>query len=485
MFQKESVPFAPALVESMRSLGYSFQTAIADLIDNSISAEAKEINIFLTAAPNPRLIILDDGYGMSDGELEEAMRYGSRNPLDERANNDLGRFGLGLKSASLSQCRNLTVVSKKNGILSCYAWRIDHVIKTGSWSLLGYENDEVDKIPQATLLKSYKHGTLIMLEDFDRIAVSTDNINDTLTKYLDLTIDHLALVFHRFLDKGLEIKVNNRRIEPRDPFLTHNMSTQLKREQNFTIDGSIITVKPFILPHISKLTDEDIRMVGGKDALRSEQGFYIYRNKRLIIWGTWFRLERKEELSKLARVMVDIPNSLDYMWSIDIKKSTANLPDIIKKNLYNCVYESILTSETVHTYRGRKVNSSEDIDFIWERIKTREGYQYKINRNIPILRLLKKSLSNGQYNNVEELISLIEQAFPSSSVYLDVSKGRLVEEANTETEIMYRKIMEQVDTAKSLGISIKDLLEAFKKTEPYCLDKALIKLINEELEKYE
>lgn len=484
MFQKKSVPYAPALVESMRSLGYSFQTAIADLIDNCISAETKKIDITLNVANSPILIILDDGHGMNNAELEEAMRYGSSNPLKERADNDLGRFGLGLKSASLSQCRNLTVVSKKDEILSCYAWKIDHVIEAG-WSLLGYDSDEIDEIPQVELLKKQDHGTLVMLENFDRIAVSTNNINETLTKYLDLTIDHLALVFHRFLNDGLEIKVNNRKIQPRDPFLTKNKSTQFKREQNFVISGSTITVKPFILPHISKLTIEDINMVGGKEALRSEQGFYIYRNRRLIIWGTWFRLERKDELSKLARVMVDIPNSLDYMWSIDIKKSTANLPDIIKKNLYNCVYESVLNSESVHTYRGRKVNSSEDIDYIWERIAMREGYQYKINRNIPVLKLLKESLSDSQYDNVEELMDLIERSFPTSTIYLDVSKGKLVEEANEETEIMYKRIMEQVDAAKLLGMNIKELLEAFKKAEPYCLDKALGKLIDKELERYE
>ena len=118
MFEKEVIPYAPVLVESMRSLGYSFESAVADLIDNSISANAKRIDIIMIPSDDPTLMIIDDGDGMSSKELQEAMRYGSQNPLEIRGENDLGRFGLGLKSASLSQCRELTVTSKKNGKLS-------------------------------------------------------------------------------------------------------------------------------------------------------------------------------------------------------------------------------------------------------------------------------------------------------------------------------------------------------------------------------
>ena len=127
--------------------------------------------------------------------------------------------------------------------------------------------------------------------------------------------------------------MNGLRIEAKDPFLTYHKATQRKRASSFYINDEKISLKPFILPHMSKLTQRDMDKVGGKERMRNDQGFYVYRNKRLIIWGTWFRLERKDELNKLARVMVDIPNSLDYMWSIDIKKSTASLPDIIKKNI--------------------------------------------------------------------------------------------------------------------------------------------------------
>lgn len=485
MFEKESVPYAPALVESMRSLGYSFESAIADLIDNSISANANRIDITMIPSEKPTLMILDDGDGMTALELEEAMRYGSRNPLEKRNKNDLGRFGLGLKSASLSQCRELIVVSKKNGESNCFSWNLDHVIESGQWSLLGYNNEEIKKLPMIEKVINSESGTMIFLRNFDRVAASTDNISETLTKYLDITIDHLALVFHRFISDRLNIYVNNTKIEARDPFLLHNKGTQFKREQSFFINGAKITMKPYILPHISNLTNEDIRAVGGKDSLRNDQGFYIYRNKRLIIWGTWFRLERKDELSKLARIMVDIPNSLDYMWNIDIKKSSATLPDIIKKNLYNCVYESILNSEKVHNYRGRKVKVNQGIDYVWERISLRGGYQYQINKKLPVLKVLKASLDDNQMKLVNELLQMLEQSFPSNTLYLDVSKGELTEMVSDGTKELYKQVQEQTKVAKEIGMNINELLEAFICCEPYCLDIDLVKILQKERKKYE
>ena len=387
MFDKECVPFAPSLIESMRSLGYSFSSAIADLIDNSISAKAKKIEIISNPGTNPNLIIFDDGCGMTQQELYEAMRYGSTSPLSERAVDDLGRFGLGLKSASLSQCRKLVVVSKKNGVLSAYSWDLDYIIHTEKWMLKGFSYEEIAMYPEIDRLFQQNQGTYICLSEFDRIKEGTSNIETTFNKNLDDMVEHLSLVFHRFLEEGLVIKVNNREIKGKDPFLSHNTATQRKKDIYIYIDHQKIALKPYILPHVSKLKSSDLDLVGGKERLRNEQGFYVYRNKRLIVWGTWFRLERKDELSKLARVRVDIPNTLDYMWSIDIKKSTAILPDIIKKNMYAAVYESVVSSEAVHTHRGRKDKKDKDIDYIWERTKIRSGYKYLINREIPQIRI--------------------------------------------------------------------------------------------------
>lgn len=480
MFSKESIPFAPALIESMRSIGYSFESAIADLIDNSISANSKDIQIFMNPIEDPYLIIFDDGDGMDEYEIEEAMRYGSKNPLEKRSENDLGRFGLGLKSASLSQCRKLVVVSKKNKKISAYSWDLDYVIKSGSWSVIGYNENEIQKFPKIDLLDAVDTGTYILLQKFDRVEESTSNLENTLKKYMDVTIDHLALVFHRYLDDGVNIYVNNEKIEARDPFLTQHKRTQLKRTQSFNIDGSTIFVKPYILPHAKYLKMSDIKKVGSKEQFKNEQGFYVYRNKRLIIWGTWFRLERKNELSKLARVMVDIPNSLDYMWNIDIKKSSASLPDKIKQKLYNAAENAAISSENVYSYRGRKSSNNNDISYVWERIKSRDGYEYKINKDIPQIKMLEQTLNDEQLKLLDGLIENLEKNFPVNSIYLDVSKGDVNELSDDrDTLELLKEIEEQLDYAKSVNLDCKSIIDVFIKTEPYCKDSELVKILKE------
>ena len=483
MIEKQSLPSAPILIEAIRSLGYSFQTAIADLIDNSISAMANKIDIILIPNEYPQLIIFDNGLGMSKEELEEALRYGARNPL-ERSETDLGRFGLGMKSASLSQCRKLIVVSKKNGKISGFSWDIDYVIERQGWFLLEYGEEEIKKLPNINLFDNVETGTYLLLENFDKVSSSTSNLNSTLRDYMYETINHLALVFHRYLNDGVEIYVNNKKIKPRDPFLISNKSTMALREQNITINNETIKVKPYILPYISKLTQEDLEKVGGKEDLKSNQGFYVYRNKRLIIWGTWFKLTRKEELGKLARVMVDIPNSLDYMWGIDIKKSTANLPDIIKKKLYASIDESIFQSKTVHNYRGRKVNKDKDINYIWERIELREGaYEYKINRNIQQLKILEKTLDQNQLKALDRVLNIIEERFPVNALYLDASQGKVVEieddENNELIEKLYNEIKENLKYCSSIGMDKNSTLGALLKTEPYCNYEKLKEMFKE------
>lgn len=488
MFEQECVPFAPSLIESMRSLGYSFPSAIADLLDNSISAKAKKITIISEPSSDPSLIIFDDGCGMTKDELYEAMRYGSSNPLETRNEDDLGRFGLGLKSASLSQCRKLVVISKKDGQVNGYSWDLDYVMEKKSWMLKGFSNDEIKEYMYSELLDSVEHGTYIYLSEFDRIKEGTGNIAETFNKCLDDMINHLALVFHRFIDEGLKIEVNGFGIESRDPFLTYHSATQRKRESSFYINEEKIGLKPYILPHLSKLSQADIDKVGGKDRLRSDQGFYVYRNKRLIIWGTWFRLERKDELNKLARVMVDIPNSLDYMWSIDVKKSTATLPDIIRKNMYNAVYESVLSSEAVHTYRGRKEKKNDDVEYIWERIKARDGCRYVINRHIPQLKMLEETLDEKQVKMLDTIIGALEKSFPIGALYVDAAKGNIEEKKlddNEKVDQLWSELQVQIEYVRNNKLNLLNYYNMFMKVEPYCNYKEIVQRIQGEILKYE
>ena len=471
---RESVPFAPNLVESMRALGYSFKTAIADLIDNSVGALAKRIDLIMLPDSNPYLIILDDGYGMSYEELELALKFGSKNPNDKRSEEDLGRFGLGMKSASLSQCRKLTVASKRDGVISCFSWDIDYINEQKNWALIEYDLDEIENLPNIDRLKSLEHGTYLLLQNFDRVAVSTQNLANTLNSYMSETIDHLALTFHRFIEDGLKIFVNNNLIEGRDPFLRGHHGTQALKEIEVRADGYPIKVRPFILPHINKMDKDDIVKVGGREDLKTNQGFYIYRNKRLILYGTWFRLYHKEELTKLARIMVDIPKELDYMWSIDVKKSSASLPDVIRTRLYSCIDFSVIGSKKVHEYRGRKTPTN-DINYVWDRFENRDKkFDYKINRDLPQLKLFESQLEPKQITMFNNILELIEEGIPNNQIYLDTANNTFnSQEGNQDIDIMISQINDMLNIASQVGSSKKELLDIILKTEPYVNYKEL------------
>ena len=269
-------PYAPTLMESTRAIGYSIEAAIADIIDNSVAATAGKIDIDFFPIGHSYISILDDGHGMSEEELIIAMQYGSRSPLDERAENDLGRYGLGMKTASLSQCRILTVISKKDGKVSGAQWNLNHIRQAESWSLIVLEEDEIVGFPNWEKLNGYDTGTLVVWQDLDKFGIGENDIAAAFTRKMDIIRDHLSLVFHRYLSgepglKKIDIRMNELSIIPQDPFLIKK-STQLMDEETIVVRGEKVKVKPYILPHTSKLTKKELSALGGKEGLRKQQG---------------------------------------------------------------------------------------------------------------------------------------------------------------------------------------------------------------------
>ncbi len=417
-------PYAPTLIESTRAIGYTLESAVADIIDNSIAANAKKVKIFFFPIDEAYIAILDDGEGMSEEELNLAMQYGSKNPNEIRDSKDLGRFGLGLKTASLSQCRCLTVITKQNSTLMGRQWNIDYVASTGDWSLIVLDENDIQRIPQIKELEKNNTGTLVVWENLDRLKAGELNFEAVLGRKIDGVRDHLALVYHRYL-KGepgitkLSISINGESILPVDPFL-QGKSTQPMDDEVIVIQGNKIIVRPYILPHISKLTKEEVKQLGGKEGLRRQQGFYVYRNKRLLVWGTWFRMMRQGELSKLARIQVDIPNSLDDLWTLDIKKSSALPPAEVRKNLENVINKIAETSKRTWTFRGKK-EISDSIVHVWNRMKNSNGgYYYEINRDHPLVhQILEKNPEMEM--SINELLQQIERCLPLNQLYIDLN----------------------------------------------------------------
>lgn len=489
MSELEARPYASSLIESMRSVGYSLESAIADLIDNSISASANSIRIEFRPFDEPYLAIIDNGDGMLPDELTDAMRHGSKNPINERKEGDLGRFGLGLKTASLSQCKKLTVISLKDGNLSCRCWDLDHVALRNDWILLVPDTDEeIHALPHVTELMEAGHGTIVLLQLLDRLIAGESSAETAFQYKIEQVRQHLALVFHRFLtgEQGLSrigISINGVAVDPLDPYFTANRATQVMPESQFKIEGSAITVRPYILPHASKLTPEELKRAGGEESLRKYQGFYVYRNRRLIIWGTWFRLRRQEELSKLARVRVDLPNSLDHLWTLDIKKSTAHPPEAIRKNLKTIVDRIADRSRTTYTYRGRKTGQP-GMTRAWDRVEGRgASFSYRINKEHPLLRALHDSLDNEQARLLDGVLGLLEQGFPCDSLYADMASDRRLEQKDFDFHALKEMALQIIEaTVAVMPDGRHAALQSLPQLEPFSHAPELTAKIIKELE---
>lgn len=475
-------PYAPTLIESTRAIGYSLEAAMADIIDNSIAAKADTVEVDFFPIDDAYVSILDNGCGMDEEQINKAMQYGSQSPVEQRDALDLGRFGLGLKTASLSQCRTLTVVSKQGKSVFGRCWDIDHVASTGAWSLIVLEKDDLDRIPNVDKLRELESGTLVVWQNLDRLKMGEVDFEKSMGRKMDDVRNHLELVYHRYLAgergiKRLKILLNGAKLKAADPFLTKK-SVQVMDDEIIHVRGKKIVVRPYILPHISKMDLEEKEALGGKEGLRRQQGFYVYRNKRLLIWGTWFRMMRQGDMSKLARVMVDIPNDLDDLWTLDIKKSHAIPPAEVRKSLQTIIERITNQSKRTWTFRGKK-ETSDKVEHVWSRIKTpKNGVIYEINRDHPIIERIVEENPSAKAC-LEMLLKQIERSIPLNQLYVDLNNDEKIENETETEEAEVKAMLEQMLAAMPSSILRIEMLNRLEHTEPFCMHPEMIKALKQ------
>ena len=411
----ESIPEANLLLESLRSVGYSVESAVADIVDNSISAGAKKI--FITFDwENKSICIVDDGQGMERSELYDNMKIGSSNPNQVRDSKDLGRFGMGMKTAAFSIGRKLTVVTTKDGKASNASWDLDLVDELG-WNLIINEESHYSDY----LLRLSKDGTAIIISNLDKL-IDKNSLEKSKRNFFNIIKklkEHLSLVFHRFIsDDGLQLFVNEE--EPLvawDPFVTKNKATQeLAEEEIWDPTNKIVAkIQPYVLPHKTKFDSEaDMENAKGKSWTRN-QGIYLYRNKRLIVYGTWFDIIKKEQTYVLARDKVDILSEADFDWNIDIKKSSASLPVYLRERMISIIDDCTQKSTNVFNSRGaysKREAKNNALDIVWEQSKRNGQYYYRINKKHPILNKVLEQLTSEGKESLKGYLSLIENFVP-------------------------------------------------------------------------
>ncbi len=465
-------PVATSLMATARSFGnYDLAAALADLIDNSIKARASKISIsFIPVVDDVIVRIRDNGYGMTKEELIKAMRPASANPEDPRDSADMGRFGWGLKSASLSQARVLTVVSWNETSFTAAKWDIDDL---EDWKM------ELDVGAQAkkNLSKSpiSKSGAEVIWTKCDRLLDSdlSGNIDELINEKISHAHKQLALIFHRYLAgevlKDFSIEMQGIKLKPIDPFMSHHPATQTIDEEIISLKGTeSVCVKPFTIPHFSKLTLEEKAMLGGDEGLVRNQGFYVYRNKRLIIHGTWFRLIPHGELSQLTRVRVDLPNTQDKDWKITLDKSDAQLPPILRTRLRDFIKRFSQRSVKANRRRGVDLTVSKN-EPVWRRNAYNGRIRYLINRDHPlVLQMLSESENQGI---ARESLNLIESCLPTEMLADDHSKNKIEQVQSITDPDAFNSLIDAYFLAcvaqSEDHPTLREVIEFTKNTEPF------------------
>lgn len=432
----EVPPPASSMIEGLRDYGYTIQTAIADIVDNSVTYQSTKIDIYaINENGSPVFAISDNGIGMSDDELRIAMQPGSKSPVDKRPITDLGRFGLGLKTASFSQARVLTVISKKDGETSAYEWDLDHVQRVNRWEIRKIKNfSEVpffEKLSEGT-------GTLVVWQKVDRMGHGAGEkiAEQTFTRSVALVHEHLGLVFHRFIDgtvatrKKMVLTINKKTVVSRNPFNLTNLKTIGEEPDVIRYRKSSIKVQAFTLPHPKVVSADEWKTYEGINGYYGSQGFYLYRSDRLIVAGDWFRIIPKSPSTKLLRVSLDISNENDSEWRINVLKSSAQPPVAIRRELESRLQTWTENTKRVYSRRAKPLASSERVNF-WNRIPKEGTIEYRINEGNPVLKSFSEALTKEQKANFQDLLSFISSTIPFDSLFLDLNDNHQQVEYST------------------------------------------------------
>lgn len=489
----EKTPHAKMLLVALRSVGYTNETAIADILDNSISGAATEIELYFDW-DNRRIIIADNGFGMDYQELMDAMEIGSADPNEMRPSEDLGRFGLGMKTASFSMAKKLLVISKKNSTISNAEWNLNTVASEDKWEISEYDESEIlmilESIDTYTQYNNWKQGTLIIISELDRLIDETniEKSKKNFYKTIRNIKSHIAITFHRFMEENaLKISVNGNKLEAWNPFWIKSPATmELAREELFDGKNEVV-VEPYILPHKSKYnSEEEFKEAGGVKDWRGHQGFYVYRNRRLLVYGTWFGKFKKEPAYNLARIKLDMSADSDFEWDIDIKKSKATLPVAIEEQITQIAYLAIEKSVAVYNSRGvynrKNTSNNTSLKYVWEQRKNISGnYMFYLNKKHPMLLKILSGMDENAQKELKTYLSLVESYSPTMlSGVMDKETDFGVSDEDKKREIL--NIQEKIRIYRMLQYDDVEIYDTLYDSPEYLYLREDLKKIIEETE---
>lgn len=429
IISEDASPNPEYLIKSIAEQGYSLETSLADLMDNSISANAHKIEVLIDTDSEPfKLFLADNGEGMNEEELSANMKFPSNSPEESRHNLDLGRFGLGMKTASFSQTRKFTVLSKKKGDkkYNGRTWDVDYLSVNG-WKIIINSDEEVAHIMD--LYKRLSQDYLNKFEDFEANTIvfwdglykfedylNEENRKDSLKKEVtEVTYDYLALVFHRFMERDLnplQIRINNTRVDPFNPFPEEEKDFRQIEPKQSEFRSDVIKIEGFVLPSraITETKSGLTKWTTKYRGLMDMEGLYIYRADRIILFGGWNGIVKKAPRLQLARLRVEVGNSIDHLLHLNVAKSQIVVPHELRNAFEDYIYELKIEAEREYYNRGiRKFSGTKAQNNIqlFERSYSNKGSILEVNYNFPLLKNLQESLNKKQNIKLNILLRMI------------------------------------------------------------------------------
>ena len=429
VFSEDASPNPEYLIKSIAEQGYSLETSLADLMDNSISSNSDKIEILIDMEKEPfRLFLADNGNGMTEEELIRNMQFPSNSPENKRKNEDLGRFGLGMKTASFSQTRKFTVLSRKTGEKK-YAgrtWDVDFLRDNG-WKIIVNSLEEINR-----LLSQYKKLSEEHFNKFDNYEANTIVVWSGLYKfenYLkegsresalkkeinEITADYLSLVFHRFMErtnKPLKIRINNIQVKPFNPFPEEEKDFRQIEPRQSQFDTDVVKIEGFVLPSrtIKESTSGLSKWTTKNRGLMDMEGIYIYRADRIILFGGWNGIIKKAPRLQLARLRVEVGNKVDHLLHLNVAKSQIVVPYELRMAFENYIDELKIEAEREYYNRGIRrfsgVKSKANFQ-LFERSASNKGSVLEVNKDFPLIKNLENSLNTDQKSQLNLILRMV------------------------------------------------------------------------------
>lgn len=420
MENKFSISPSTNIMDVLGSAGYTFESAIEDIVDNSISAFAKNIYIHLDySKPHSFfLYILDDGVGMDLVELKKAAIIGDKAVSEKREKNQLGRYSTGLKSAGIFLCDSLFVSSKRKGAVA-------NTVNIDFKYIRGHNEWIASIINDFSFEKKIDdQGTIVLCKQLKK---GLDSLNESsIYALLEKLEDSLSHIYFKFLEKGdvnIYISTQNnlnhpRKIEGWNPFiLPENKSTKIIYDESLSYKNQEIKIKSYILPTFDCLSFSDQVYMKGKGFLE-EQGFFVYREDRLIYEGGWLNIKKLtlDEKARYARIEVNIPNGLDFDFSLNFSKDKVSVPIELQQKFFEIAKQA--RSESLHNYEYMKhpeirIKKGQKKESVWAQKISNRGVVLYINANNPLIIEYCKSMSDAERN---KLFALLEKNLPISEI---------------------------------------------------------------------